>query len=60
MSPEEYQGLRETAKAQVKCGIYALEKEGYAELTCINLTKTQLKKHKRAYKAKGFRVLTNG
>ena len=34
MSRKEYQGLLETAKEQVPMGIYALEKDDYAELRC--------------------------
>lgn len=32
MSQEEYQGLLKVASEQIPFGIYALEKEGYAEL----------------------------
>ena len=32
MSQEEYQGLLKVASDQVPFGVYAVEKEGYAEL----------------------------
>ena len=34
MSQKEYQGLLQVAKEQVPLGIYAIEKQGYAELRC--------------------------
>ena len=61
MNQEEYQGLLKVAKEQVPLGIYALEKDNYAELRndhCTSVTK--LKKLTRQFKAQGFRVLSNG
>ena len=60
MSRKEYQGLLEVASEQVPFGIYALEKEGYAELRhdrCESIT--QLKSLSREFKSRGFRVLSN-
>ena len=60
MSLEEYQGLLKVASEQIPFGIYALEKEGYAELRhdrCESIT--QLKGLTRQFRAQGFRVLSN-
>lgn len=60
MSREEYQGLLKVASEQIPFGIYALEKEGYAELRhdrCESIT--QLKGLTRQFGAQGFRVLSN-
>lgn len=60
MSQEEYQGLLKVASEQIPFGIYALEKEGYAELRhdrCESIT--QLKGLTRQFRAQGFRVLSN-
>ena len=60
MSRKEYQGLLKVASEQVPFGIYALEKEGYAELRhdrCESIT--QLKSLSRKFKSQGFRVLSN-
>lgn len=49
------------AKEQVSMGIYALEKNDYAELRCDKCTSTaQLKATIRAFKSQGFKVLFNG
>lgn len=61
MNRKEYQGLLKVASEQVKFGIYAVEKDSYAELRndrCGSIT--QLKKLKRDYKSKGFKVYANG
>lgn len=60
MSQEEYEGLLEIASEQVPFGIYAVEKQGYAELRhdkCKSIT--QLKKLIRQFKARGFKVYAN-
>ena len=60
MSRKEYQGLLEIAKEQVPLGIYALEKNDYAELKfdkCKSIT--QLKAMTRDYKSQGFKVMAN-
>ena len=60
MSRKEYQGLLKVASEQVPFGIYALEKEDYAELRhdrCESIT--QLKSLSREFKSQRFRVLSN-
>lgn len=61
MSKKEYQGLLKVASEQVPFGVYAIEKEKYAELRvdhCKSIT--QLKTLKRQFKAQGFKVYANG
>lgn len=61
MDRREYQGLLEIAKEQVPLGIYALEKDNYAELRNDHCTSTtKLKELTRQFKAQGFKVLSNG
>ena len=60
MSREEYQGLLKVASDQVPFGVYAVEKDGYAELRndkCRSVT--ELKALTRGFKSQGFRVLAN-
>ena len=60
MNQKEYQGLLQTASEQGPCGIYAIEKQGYAELRCDKCTSvTQLKNLTRQFKAQGFKVYAN-
>ncbi|WP_243243873.1 hypothetical protein [[Clostridium] symbiosum] len=60
MSQKEYQGLLQVAKEQVPLGIYAIEKQGYAELRCDKCSSvTQLKALTRKFKAQGFKVYAN-
>lgn len=61
MSQKEYRGLLQVASDQVPFGIYAVEKQGYAELRndrCNSMS--QLKKLTRQFKAQGFKVYVNG
>lgn len=61
MSRSEYEGLLQIASEQVPFGVYAIEKKDYAELRndkCPSIT--QLKNLIRNFKAKGFKVLSNG
>jgi len=61
MSQKEYQGLLQIASEQVPFGIYAIEKQGYAELRadkCDSIT--QLKNLTRQFKAQGYKVHSNG
>ena len=61
MSLKEYQGLLQVASEQVPFGVYAIEKQNYAELRndkCSSIT--QLKNLIRNFKAQGFKVLANG
>ena len=61
MGQKEYQGLLRTASEQVPFGIYAIEKQDYAELRCDRCTSmTQLKNLTRQFKAQGFKVYANG
>ena len=61
MNQKEYQGLLRTASEQVPLGIYAIEKQDYAELRCDKCTSvTQLKNLTRQFKAQGFKVYANG
>lgn len=61
MSQKEYRGLLRVASEQVPFGIYAVEKQGYAELRCDKCQSvTQLKELTRQFKAQGFKVHSNG
>ena len=61
MSRKEYLGLLQVASEQVPFGIYAVEKNGYAELLNLRCKSiTQIKSLTRDYKAKGFKVMSNG
>nr|DAZ16518.1 MAG TPA: putative zinc-ribbon domain protein [Caudoviricetes sp.] len=60
MNQKEYQGLLQVASEQVPFGIYAIEKQQYAELRCDKCSSvTQLKDLTRQFKAQGFRVYAN-
>ena len=60
MNQEEYQGLLQVASEQVSFGIYAIEKQQYAELRCDKCSSmTQLKELTRQFKARGYRVYSN-
>lgn len=61
MGQKEYQGLLQVASEQVPMGIYAVEKNNYAELRCDKCTSvTQLKELIRQFRARGFKVYANG
>ncbi|ANU47751.1 hypothetical protein ADH76_18780 [Enterocloster clostridioformis] len=61
MNQKEYQGLLRVAGEQVPLGIYAIEKQGYAELRCDKCNSvTQLKDLTRQFKGQGFKVYANG
>ena len=61
MNRKKYQGLLEIAREQVPMGVYAIEKEGYAELRRdICDSQTKLKDTIRVFKGQGFRVFANG
>lgn len=52
--------MLQVASEQVPFGIYAVEKEDYAELRCDRCTSvSQLKTLTRGFKAQGFRVVSN-
>lgn len=61
MPQKEYQGLLKVASDQVPFGVYAIEKNNYAELRhdkCSSMTK--LKDLTRQFKHQGFKVHSNG
>ncbi len=61
MGTKEYQGLLQMASDQVPFGIYAIEKQDYAELRADKCSSiTQLKNLVRQFKAQGFKVHSNG
>lgn len=61
MGMKEYQGLLRLASEQVSFGIYAIEKQGYAELRYDKCNSTtQLKNMMRQFKRQGFKVYANG
>lgn len=61
MSRQELEGLVKLASEQVPRGVYALEKDEYAELRCDRCeSMTQLKRLKRAFSRQGFKVYANG
>lgn len=61
MSQQEYQGLLKVSSDQVPFGIYAIEKNGYAELRCDKCESvTRLKELTRQFKAQGYKILSNG
>ena len=61
MKQKAYRGLLKVANDQVPFGIYAIEKQGYAELRCDKCSSvTQLKSLTRRFKAQGFKVHANG
>ena len=60
MSRKEYLGLLKIAGEQVPLGIYAVERNDYAELRCDRCqSTTQLKSMIRQYRAQGFTVHAN-
>ena len=60
MNQKEYQELLQVASDQVPFGIYAIEKQGYAELRCDKCSSvTQLKSLTRQFKTQGYRVYSN-
>lgn len=61
MSQEEYQGLLQIAKEQVPYGVYAIEKQGKAEMrNDVCKGPTQLKSLIRQFKRNGYKVHSNG
>lgn len=60
MTRAEFSRLLQIASSQVPFGIYAVEKNGYAELWNTHCqSMTQLKRMKRELKQRGFRVHAN-
>lgn len=61
MSKKEYQGLLKVASEQVPMGIYAVEKNDYAELRCDKCSSvTKVKELTRQYRQQGFKAHANG
>lgn len=61
MNREKYKSFLEIAKEQVPFGIYAVEKNGYAELQNLRCKSvTELKNLTRGFKQKGYKVFSNG
>lgn len=61
MSKGEYKNLLIVAKEQVSIGIYAVEKDNYAELRKdIFNSKKKLKNAVREFKQQGYKVYYNG
>lgn len=60
MSKSKYEGLLKIASEQVPFGIYAIEKQGYAELQNIKVSSiSKLKELTRTYKSQGYKVYSN-
>lgn len=60
MSQTSYKGILETASKFVPCGVYAVEKDDFAELKKDKCkSATELKKIVSEYKKKGFKVYCN-
>ena len=60
MSRKEFLGLLQVARENVPFGIYAIEKNGYAELMNVHvMSRTKLKEHVREYRSQGYKVYTN-
>ena len=61
MGQQQFKGLLHVASEQVPFGIYAVVRQGYAELCNHKCTSTsQLKALIRQYKSKGYKVYYNG
>lgn len=61
MSREKMQGLFRIASERVPFGVFAIEKDDYAELRRDECrSKTQLKKLIYAFRSQGFKVHANG
>ncbi len=60
MNHEEYLKMLKIAGEQVPFGIYAVEKQGYAELRCDKCkSRSRLKRLIRQFKVQGFKVHAN-
>lgn len=61
MNRKRYQGLLELGSEQVPFGIYAIEKDGQAEMRHDHCkSSSELKRLRREYKARGYKVYANG
>lgn len=60
MNRKQFLAVSEVAKKAVKCGIYAIEKDGLAEMKKETFdSKEDLRKAVAEYKIKGFNVYYN-
>lgn len=60
MSRKQFRGVLSVAKKAVKHGIYAVEKDGKAEMKKETYSnKTELEKAVKKYEEKGFKVYYN-
>ena len=60
MSRKQFDGVLKVAKKAVKRGIYAVEKDGTAEMKKETYSnKTELEKAVKKYESKGFKVYYN-
>ena len=61
MNRDGFRALLTVASEQVPFGIYAVEKDGYAELMNRHCdSRRQLKEARRGLREQGFRVYANG
>lgn len=61
MSKTKYKGLLDIASGQVPFGVYAIEKNGVAELRHDHCkSRSELKKLKQSFKRMGYKVYANG
>ncbi len=61
VSQQRYESILAVGKEQVSFGVYAIEKDGQAEIRhdhCKSIT--QLKALTRQFKSQGFKVYANG
>ena len=61
MPKKKFKGLLEIASEQIPFGIYAVSKNGYAEMLRMKARSiTELKKNVREFKKQGYKVYSNG
>lgn len=61
VNQERYKSILAVGKEQVPFGVYAIEKDGQAEMRCDHCKSiTQLKNLIRQFKSQGFKVYANG
>ena len=61
MGKTEYEELRKSAGDQVPFGVYAIEKNNYAELRCDQCeSMSKLKRLVRGFRSRGYKVYSNG
>ena len=61
MNRKRFESLLRLGSEQVPFGVYAIEKNGYAEMRHDHCkSRSELKQLRRAYKARGYKVYANG